>query len=50
MLNITCPAIFTIIRMEKIQIPDYLSLFGRLKDFFDIKMGKNNEITGNETC
>ena len=35
--------------MEKIQIPEYLSLYGGLKDFFGI-MGKNNEITGNKRC
>ena len=36
--------------MEKIQIPEYLSLYDRLKDFFDIKIHKSNKITGSKTC
>ena len=36
--------------MEKIQIPEYLLLYGCLKDFFDITMGNNNEITEKKTC
>ena len=33
---------------EKIQISKFLSLYGRLKDVFDINMGKRNEITDNK--
>ena len=38
----------SLIPTEKIQI--YWSLYGLVKDVFDIIMGKSNEITGNKTC
>ena len=41
----------SLITLEKNQIPEYLSLYGRLNlDFFDMIMGESNEITGNKTC
>ena len=46
MFNSTCLRPL-LIAIEKIQIPEYLSLYGSLKNFFDIIMSKNNDITGN---